>query len=176
MLLVDLASFLRLLLLHTLCVKSLEATIYISLVPRPLPPLPPQGEAWCTLFAHACNIPGILRACADSVYQASPQGYIGGGAGNEATINMQTTYTHYRLTCQFSSTLILTLMMTQPWPRWTPSLSLTRSLSHARETSSTSQSPRDRHDGTLSVIDAKVLFVVNNLLFVCLFVTHLDKE
>ena len=38
MLLVDLASFLRLLLLHTLCVKSLEATIYISLVPRPLPP------------------------------------------------------------------------------------------------------------------------------------------
>ena len=91
----------------------------------------------------------------------------GGGAGNEATIYMQTTHIHYRLTCQFSSTLILTLMMTQPWPRWTPSLSLTRSLSHVRETSSTSLSLRDRHDGTLSVIDAKVLFVVNNLLFVC---------
>ena len=162
MLLVDLASFLRLLLLHTLCVKSLEATIYISLVPRPLPPKESPGTHCLRMrvispeyYAHVqtvCTRP-LLR---------------GGGAGNEATINMQTTYTHYRLTCQFSSTLILTLMTTQPWPKWTPSLSLTHSLSHVRETSSTSQSPRDRHDGTLSVIDAKVLFVVNNLLFVCL--------
>lgn len=99
--------------------------------------------------------------------------YVKGWGSNYTVI--QTTHTHYRLICQFSSTLILTLMMTQPWPRWTPSLSLTRSLSHVRETSSTSLSLRDRHDGTLSVIDAKVLFVVNNLLFVCLFVCYTSR-